>query len=623
MLMRAWPRSIRWQMLAGLMLLEVLSIVLFAGLLIEKQETDLRGRTQERLEAQSTSLASQAGEAFQQERPDWIQHSAKIMVTDPSVMSAKVTDPAGDVLFVGNGNRDSIRLNSVELAQLPRAGHQRSLVFALSRERLESVSPIIVNGVLRGYVWVENNREWSYQQLDAILHGTLIFALIWLGASVVLVWLVSRAISRPLAVLHRGTRALMQSQEIGPTFPLPVTVDNEFGELIRAFNLMVASIEEQRSGLNDTLSLLDSMLANAPIGLAFFDRGCRVVRVNQVFAEMNGMPLSHHLGRTLPQLVSEPVAHQLEGVVRNVFASEASVRGVEMSGIGKTKRAWTWLVSAYPVKPNPAEVRWVGVIVMDTSERKRNEEALRRSEKLAATGRLAASISHEINNPLEAITNLLYLLRNYCRLEEQAMRYVTMAEHEARRISEITQQTLRFFRQPTQPARANMGELLDSVLSLYQVRLGTLGIRVEREYDPSMDLFCYAGEIRQVIANLVGNAIDATTSGGRLLVRARRSQNWKENGQQGVRITVADTGTGIEAEFRARIFEPFFTTKEDTGTGLGLWVSQEIILKHQGLVHVRSRDGASGRRTGTVFQLFFPDNQALTRTAQVATVVEA
>ncbi|HLY41846.1 MAG TPA: ATP-binding protein [Terracidiphilus sp.] len=624
--MRVWPRSIRWQMLAGLMLLEVLSIVLFSGLLIEKQETDLQDRTRQRLEAQSTSLASQAREALAKGRPDWTELSARLMVTDPSVVSAKITDPAGDVLFVGSGKRETTQLNSIELAQIAYVGRQRFLVFALSRERLESVSPIFVDGVLRGYVWVENNRDWGYQQLDAILKGALVFGLIWLGASIVLVWLVSRAISRPLAVLHRGTRALMQSQEISPTFPLPVTVENEFGDLIEAFNLMVASIEEQRAGLNDTLSLLDSMLANAPIGLAFFDRGCRVVRVNQVFAEMNGMPLSHHLGRTLPQLVSEQVAHELEGVVRNVFSSEASVRGVELSGNQATaKRTWTWLVSAYPVKPNPDEVRWVGVIVMDTSERKRSEEALRRSEKLAATGRLAASISHEINNPLEAITNLLFLLRNYCPLEEQAMRYVTMAEHEARRISEITQQTLRFYRQPTQPARAHMGELLDSVLSLFHVRLGTLGIRVERDYDPTMDLFCFAGEIRQVIANLVGNAIDATSAGGRLIVRARRSRSWKDGGGHGVRITVADTGTGIEAQFRQRIFEPFFTTKEDTGTGLGLWVSREIILKHQGLVHVRSRDGATGGPTGTVFQLFFPDNQVLVAaaTTPAATEVEA
>jgi PAS domain S-box-containing protein len=417
----------------------------------------------------------------------------------------------------------------------------------------------------------------------------------------------------------------MNSPEQSGNFPLPVVVHNELGDLIEAFNRMVASIAEQRAGLHDTLSLLDSMLANAPIGLAFFDRRCRIVRVNQVFADMTGVPLSRHLGRTLPELLPQPVAQELETSVLRVFTTEAAVRNQELSGQafsgqgGGPSRAWTWLASAYPVRTTPQQVRWVGVIVLDASDRKRSEDALRKTEKLAATGRLAASIAHEINNPLEAITNLLFLLRNFCQLEDPALNYVTMAEHEARRIAEITQQTLRFYRQSTLPARANMSELLDSVLSLYQGRLNTLNIRVERDYDAQMDLFCFAGEIRQVFANLVGNAIDATTAGGRLVVRARRSTNWKYPGQKGVRFVVADTGSGMENAVRERVFEAFFTTKEVTGTGLGLWVSHEIILKHRGVVHVRSRtalqgDGGVAKGSGTVFQIFFPDDSRLKAT---------
>ncbi len=161
------------------------------------------------------------------------------------------------------------------------------------------------------------------------------------------------------------------------------------------------------------------------------------------------------------------------------------------------------------------------------------------------------------------------------------------------------------------------------MLSLYSVRLNTLGIDVERDYDPAMDLFCFAGEVRQVIANLVGNAIDATAGGGRLMIRAWRSRNWKLPDQAGVRLTVADTGTGMEAEVRERIFEAFFTTKDVTGTGLGLWVSHEIILKHHGLVHVRTRTAAKGGSSGTVFQIFFPDNQDLTAAAQQPALAQA
>jgi len=596
-------------MLAGLVLLETLSIMLFAIVLIGKQASEVHERTTKRLASQATSLSMQAREALLQERPGWIGLSARMMADTPSVANAKITDPYGNVLFVGAGDPDEIKLNAIERAQIPaRMPANSSRVFSLGDERLEGVAPIYTGGDLRGYVFVEDDRTWDYEQLVTIFRGTVIFGIIWIVASAILVLLTSRAISRPLAVLHRGTRALMTAPESGGNFPLPVSVHNEFGDLIEAFNRMVASIQEQRSGLNDTLSLLDSMLANAPIGLAFFDRRCRFVRVNQVFSGMTGMPLSRHLGRTLPELLPQPVARELEDAVQRVFLDGEPVRDLELSGEGGALNGqWTWLVSAYPVRTTPNQVRWVGVIVLDASERKRSEEALRRTEKLAATGRLAASIAHEINNPLEAITNLLFLLRNYCQLVDPALNYVVMAEHEARRITEITQQTLRFYRQSTSPTRTSMGDLLDSVLNLYQVRMNTLGIQVERDYDPAMDLYCFAGEVRQVIANLIGNAIDATAGGGRLAVRARRSRNWSDPSQEGARITVADTGTGMEAGVRQRIFEAFFTTKNLTGTGLGLWVSHEIIQKHNGVVHVRSRPASKGGTSGTVFQVFFPD----------------
>jgi PAS domain S-box-containing protein len=440
----------------------------------------------------------------------------------------------------------------------------------------------------------------------------LIFGIIWIAASALLVLVMARSISRPLAILHRGTRALMSSPESHGNFPLPVTVHNELGDLIEAFNRMVASIEEQRSGLNDTLSLLDSMLANATVGLAFFDRRCRIVRVNHVFAGLTGVPLSRHLGRTLPELLPEPVAKDIEDTVLKVFAEEEPAHNLELSGeTGSPSKPWTWLVNAYPVRTNSKQVRWVGVIILNATERKRSEEALRKTEKLAATGRLAASIAHEINNPLEAITNLLFLLRNFCKLEDPALNYVVMAEREAQRIAEITQQTLRFYRQSTLPVRTNMGELLDSVLSLYHGRLDAMAIKVERDYDKEMDLFCFAGEIRQVLANLVGNSIDAIGDDGRLVVRARRSRNWKDPSQTGARLVVADNGAGMEPAVRERVFEAFFTTKELVGTGLGLWVSHEIIVKHHGLVHVRSRTAAEGKASGTVFQLFLPDDPHL------------
>jgi PAS domain S-box-containing protein len=610
--MRWWPRSIRWQMLAGLVMLEVLSIGLFEALLIRQQAHEVHERMVHRLAHQANSVALQSTEALQQERPSSVGLSVKMMGEAPSVAFAKVTDPAGNILYVSEGEPEQLALDSAERAQIPLAVKGEPRVFAFGKNRWESVKPIITGNELRGFAWVETDRSWDFEQLDSILRSTMIFGVIWIVSSALLVLLMASSISRPLAILRRGTRALMNSPENSGSFPLPVSVRNEIGDLIEAFNRMVASIAEQRAGLNDTLSLLDSMLANAPIGLAFCDRRCRFVRVNQVFADMTGVSLSRHLGRTLPELLPQPAAQALESTVLRVFTSEEPVRDLELTGQNGLKgRPWTWLASAYPVRTTPRQVRWVGVIVMDASDRKRSEDALRKTEKLAATGRLAASIAHEINNPLEAITNLLFLLRNFCALEDPALNYVVLAEHEAQRIAEITQQTLRFYRQSTLPTRANMGELLGSILSLYHGRLNTLNIHVERDYDPEMDLFCFAGELRQVFANLVGNAIDASIGGGRLLVRARRSQNWKQPDQKGIRFTVADTGIGMEPAVRERAFEAFFTTKEVTGTGLGLWVSYEIIVKHRGFVHVRSRTAQDGKPSGTVFAIFIPDDPDL------------
>ena len=619
--MRWWPRSIRWQMLAGLVLLEVLSIALFAALLIRQQAHEVHEHMLQRLAHQSTSMALQATEALQQDRRTWVGLSVKMMGEAPSVYFAKVTDPAGNILFVSSGEPEQMVLDPEERAQIPLASREDARVFVFAKGRWEGVKAIYTGTDLRGFAWVESDRNWDYEQLDSVLRSMAVFGIIWIAASALLVLWMARSISQPLATLHRGTRALMNSPESSGGFPLPVGVQNEIGDLVEAFNRMVASIAEQRSGLNDTLSLLDSMLANAPIGLAFFDRRCRFVRVNQVFADMTGINLSRHLGRTLPELLQQPVAQELEDTVLRVFASEAPVRSLELTGQSpKTGRPWTWLASAYPVRTTPHQVRWVGVIVLDASDRKRSEEALRKTEKLAATGRLAASIAHEINNPLEAITNLLFLLRNFSQLEEPALQYVIMAEHEAKRISEITQQTLRFYRQSTLPTRANMAELLGSVLTLYRGRLNTLNIQVERDFDPELDLFCFSGELRQVFANLVGNAIDATMSGGRLLVRARRSHNWKAPDMHGIRFAVADTGTGMEPAVRDRVFEAFFTTKEVTGTGLGLWVSHEIIMKHRGLVHVRSRPSFDGQASGTVFEIFIPDDPNLKAAEKPAAV---
>ncbi len=244
----------------------------------------------------------------------------------------------------------------------------------------------------------------------------------------------------------------------------------------------------------------------------------------------------------------------------------------------------------------------MAVFFVDLSEQKRGEEVLRRTEKLAAAGRLAASIAHEINNPLEAITNCLYLLEQSV-LGEDARSYLGMAQRELNRVTHITTQTLRFYRQSTRPIATDLPDLIESVLALYEARIRDHGIEIAADLKPTPHLLAFDGEIRQVVANLIGNAIDAMTviDGRRqLLLRTRSTRLWA-SGEPGVSLLVADRGTGIGAETLRRIFEPFFSTKGITGTGLGLWVSNEIVEKHGGSIQVRTREGQ-----GTAFRILLP-----------------
>jgi len=242
------------------------------------------------------------------------------------------------------------------------------------------------------------------------------------------------------------------------------------------------------------------------------------------------------------------------------------------------------------------------LICNDITERLRAERLLVEQEKLALVGQLATSIAHEINNPLEAALNLLYLIRESDSLHE-IREFAAQAEEEIQRATQIASNTLKFHKQQTKPAATNMVQLVESVLVLFKGKLAAA--KVDAVFEPSgkPELVCFAGEIRQVLANLFGNALDAMPSGGRLRVRVRPSTDWR-GGEAGVRITIADTGFGMSMETRRRVYDPFFTTKGTSGTGLGLWVTAGILARHHGSMHVRSKTAPGA--SGTAFTLILP-----------------
>jgi signal transduction histidine kinase len=601
------PRSIRGQLILRLILFESLLVVAFSVLLVREQASEIHQRARERLESEVNLLALQSQDSLAQGQAGYLLPILRTMVNAPGIRAAVVTDAEGRVMASSdpemNGQDLLTRLEKKQMADTAGA-----IIFRAPGGAREAVLAIHIGGQLSGYAWVYEDASAAWQQISSLIRITIIFAGLGALGTAVIAGTLAGSITRPLHALLTATRRLIRDPESKEGFPLEVTSTNESADLTRAFNLMVTSMDEQRAGLSDTLALLDSMLQNAPIGFGFFDRKFRYVRVNQFLAEMNQAPIGRHLGRTIAEMLPAPAAETLQTCIQSVFESGQPVVQFELNTPvgGDTAEVRTWLINVYPVKATSEAVRWVGAIVVEATERKRAEETLRKTEKLAAAGRLAASIAHEINNPLEAVTNLLYLLRHQPSLDKEAIGYADLAQQEISRVAEMTQQTLRFYRQSTLPAVANTAELLNSVLTLYRGRLAAQQIEVSRQSGPDVNLFCFAGELRQLFANLVGNAIDAIGQGGHLWLAVRRSRSWVD-GIPGVRVFVADSGCGMTKETRMRILEPFFTTKE-TGTGLGLWVSGEIIAKHNATLRVASRRAEAEKRSGTVFMLFFPED---------------
>jgi signal transduction histidine kinase len=347
---------------------------------------------------------------------------------------------------------------------------------------------------------------------------------------------------------------------------------------------------------------IEAVYRTAPIGLALFDLDdYHYLRLNDRQAAFFGQKPEQIVGRTLTEMA--PIAG-LRELFDQVAHGEPVVNfPLEGALISDPTEHRYWTVSYFPVRAADGTITGITAASLEITQQKKAELALIESDKLAAVGRLAASIAHEINNPLESVTNLLYLARTSTVLGE-AQEFLDTAERELQRVAAITSQTLRFHKQATSPQAITGEQLVASVLSIYQGRVMNSGVQINQRHRDRRPVRCFEGEVRQVINNLVGNALDAMATGGNLLLRTREGIDWA-TGELGAVVTVADTGSGISKQVLEKIFRPFYTTKGITGTGLGLWISKEIIDRHRGTLRVRSREGA-----GTVFSFFLPYDAA-------------
>src|SRR6266851_265238 len=351
---------------------------------------------------------------------------------------------------------------------------------------------------------------------------------------------------------------------------------------------------------------LETIYENAPIGLSLLDPvELRYLRINDRQAQTMGLPKEKIIGQVITDIAPLPELKEL----LQMAASGQSVRNHLLEGELPTRPGEHryWNVSYSPVYNTSNKIEAIAAVILEMTNQKKAEAALIQSEKLAAVGRLASSISHEINNPLEAITNLLYLIDLSRELPENVRRYVQTAQNELSRVCQIATQTLRFHRQAVRATHVSAAELVDAVLNLYQGRLANSSIKVEAIYASPTTVLCFENDIRQVLNNLIANAIDAMRQGGRILVRAHNATDYfpqYPQGRPGIRITIADTGHGMSPAVQARLFEPFYTTKDLNGTGLGLWISAGIVTRHQGRLTFRSNQHPIHH--GSVFSLFLP-----------------
>jgi PAS domain S-box-containing protein len=302
----------------------------------------------------------------------------------------------------------------------------------------------------------------------------------------------------------------------------------------------------------------------------------------------------------------EHVSRVVEGLERSWAVGEPWEDTFPLRGKDGSYR---WFLSrALPIPDASGNiVRWFGTNT-DITERKQAEEALVKSERLAAMGRLAGIIAHEINNPLEAIANAFYLLRDHPSLDEEARYYSRLAEEELSRVAHITKQTLSFYRESRQAIPVSLAEILDNVIELQSRRFEVNRITLEKQFKTRGAVQGFPVELKQVFLNIIGNAVQAMPDGGRLRVRLIDASN-PQSGRKGVCVSVFDTGAGISPEHSKRIFEPFFSTKETKGTGLGLWISKGIIEKYQGTIRFRSIRFAQGNVT--CFSIFIPTMGAI------------
>jgi signal transduction histidine kinase len=362
---------------------------------------------------------------------------------------------------------------------------------------------------------------------------------------------------------------------------------------------------------------LGAIHEHTPFPMLVVDKDCRIREANRYASEVIGHPSAELLNLPIGAalccrraegdsrgcgLSSHCEYCRMRQTILDTLATGRSHRRVEVEGHftyqsnGTTCQATTLSVSTARLDPKDQ----VLVILQDISIYKEAERALVRTEKLATLGKLSAAITHEIKNPLAAMTNILFLLRSSLT-EASSLEYVSLLERELQRLTQIAQLSLASQRSSSEAEEFDLSELLAEVVQFFEPKARQQHVTVSSRLAKDCSVCGSRGEIRQLVSNLLLNAIEATPESGRIAVHLYHARAWCTSGRRGCHLSIADTGSGIDSQHLSRIFEPFFTTKGDHGTGLGLWISKKIVERAGGRLRVRSK-----QHTGTCFSIFFP-----------------
>jgi PAS domain S-box-containing protein len=435
-------------------------------------------------------------------------------------------------------------------------------------------------------------------------------------------WPVLGADERPMGVMIRVTEtAMFRQQAIEMNQELLLTAVRQH-ELIEEAERLYAQLQGEmtaRKLAEEALfraGALQRAIFNSTNFSSIATDANGIIQIFNVGAErMLGYTAAEVMNKITPADISDPqevIARAKElslelgipirpGFEALVFKASRGIEDIyELTKVRKDGSRFPAIVSVTALRDAQEAIIGYLLIGTDNTARKLAEEALIRSEKLASVGRLAATITHEINNPLSSALNALFLVRTDPALPQSVKSHLTIAEQELGRVAHITKQTLGFFREVGNPTAVDLAEVLDSVLDIYGPRLRDKEITVLRSYRSKTGIRAVDGEMRQVASNILANSFDALSQGGKLHMRLFGPQAIR-GARRMVRMTIADDGAGIAAENLKRIFEPFFTTKQSIGTGLGLWVTSELVKKHGGRMRLRSRLGK-----GTVVTIWLP-----------------